>query len=207
MAKVFAWMCAGLALTAGISYGLSTQPELLATLFSGGLRWVVFLAPLGFAFLVAPRMHKMDPMVAKGAFLVYAALIGVWLSPLPIVYAAPDIFGAFATASFMFAGMAAFGYFTKKDLSGMGRFLFMAVWGLLVAWVVSWIIPGVYFYVAAIGVLIFAALTAYDTQKIKQIYLTNGGRGNLAILGALTLYVDFVNIFVFLLHLFGGSRR
>jgi FtsH-binding integral membrane protein len=133
-------------------------------------------------------------------------MIGVMLSPLPLIYAVGTLGGTFVATSAMFAGLAAFGYLTKRDLSGVGRFLMMAMWGLFAAWLVSIFIPGVYFWVSAIGIVIFAGLTAWDTQRIKQFYLESGARGNLAIVGALMLYTDFINMFLFLLRLFGGSR-
>ena len=189
MAGVFAWMGAGLAVTAAVSFGLSTQEALLYAIFSTPLMWGLFAAPLVFAFFVAPQMHRMAPSSAKIAFFVYATLIGAWLSPLPMVFQVPEIFGTFVATAATFGVMALFGFVTKRDLTGLGRFLMMAAFGLLIAWLVSIFIPGVYFWVAALGVVIFAGLTAYD----------------LAIIGALTLYVDFVNIFLFLLHLFGGG--
>jgi hypothetical protein len=206
MAGVFAWMGVGLGVTAAVAYGLSLFPELVLGIFSSGLMWVVMLAPIAFVWILASRAHKMKPSTAMGTFVVYAALNGVFFSIIPLFFSAVSIFSVFVVTGVMFGATALFGYVTKKDLSGWGRFLFMALIGLLVALVVSWFVPGVYFWVNALGVLIFAGLTAYDTQKIRQIYLVNGGAGNLAVVGALNLYLDFINIFIFMLHLFGGSR-
>lgn len=204
MAGVMGWMSAGVAITALIAWGLSMSADAMDLLYGSGLWWVAVFAPIPFVWIFASRLQSMSKPMALGMFFVYAAMIGVSLSYVPMIYDVGSIFGVFGVTSVMFGATALFGYVTKKDLSGWGRFLFMALIGLIVAWVVSFFIPGVYFYVAAIGVLIFAGLTAYDTQNIKQIYLVNGGQGNLAVYGALNLYINFINMFLFLLRLFGG---
>jgi FtsH-binding integral membrane protein len=206
MAGVFAWMAAGLGITGAIAYALSLFPDVVLGIFMSPIRWVVFLAPLAFVWILASRAHRMSPGAALGAFFVYAAINGVFFAHIPLFFSAASIFSVFLVTGIMFGSTALFGYVTKKDLSGWGRFLFMALIGLIVAMVVSWFVPGMHFWIDVLGVLLFAGLTAYDTQKIRQIYLVNGGAGNLAILGALNLYLDFINIFIFLLHLFGGSR-
>ena len=206
MAGVMGWMAAGLGVTGAIAFALSLFPDLVLGIFMSPIRWVVLLAPLAFVWILASRAHKMSPGKALGTFLVYAAINGIFFSFIPLFFSAASIFGVFAVTSVMFGATALFGYVTKKDLSGWGRFLFMALIGLIVAMIVSWFVPGMQLWINVLGVLIFAGLTAYDTQKIRQIYLVNGGAGNLAIVGALNLYLDFINIFIFLLHLFGGSR-
>jgi FtsH-binding integral membrane protein len=205
MAGVFAWMAAGVGVTAAVAAGIAAVPDVMFFLFSTPLWWIVFFAPLPLAWYLGARIHSLSPSTARVMFFLYAALIGVGLSPLPYIYSAASIGGIFLVSAIMFAGLAAFGYFTRIDLGPMGRFLFMALFGLLAAWLVSLFVPGVYWWVAAIGVLIFAALTAWDTQMLKQMYLVHGSAGNLAILGALHLYMDFVNIFLFMLRLFGGG--
>jgi FtsH-binding integral membrane protein len=206
MAGVLAWMAAGLGVTGGIAFALSLFPDVVLGIFMSPLRWVVLLAPVVFVWVFASRAPRMSPSTALGAFLVYAALNGVFFAHIPLFFSATSIFSVFVVTSIMFAATALFGYVTKKDLSGWGRFLFMAVIGLIVAMIVSMFVPGMSLWINILGVLLFSGLTAYDTQKIRQIYLVNGGVGNLAILGALNLYLDFINIFVFLLHLFGGNR-
>jgi hypothetical protein len=166
----------------------------------------VLLSPIAFVWFLAARAHRMSPGSALGAFLLYAGINGIAFSTIPLFFSAMSIFTVFLVTGIMFGATALFGYVTKKDLSGWGRFLFMALIGLLVAMLVSWFVPGVSLWVNLLGVLLFAGLTAYDTQKLRQIFLVNGGAGNLAIVGALNLYLDFINIFLFLLRLFGGNR-
>jgi FtsH-binding integral membrane protein len=205
MAGVFGWMALGVGVTAGVAAAIASVPDVMFFLFSTPLWWVVFLAPLPMAWYLGARIHTLSPRTAAAMFFVYAALIGVALSPIPYIYSAASITGIFLVSAIMFAGLAAFGYFTRIDLGVFGRFLTMALFGLLAAWLVSLFVPGVYWWVAAIGVFVFAGLTAWDTQMLKQMYLVQGSAGNLAILGALHLYMDFVNIFLFLLRLFGGG--
>ena len=214
MAGVYGWMAAAVLVTAGVVAMISQSAAALKFLYGinvytqtmepTAMRWVVLLAPVGFVMLLGNKMLRMGPAAGQAMLIIYAALIGGMLGYIPLVYDGGSIAGIFLVSAGMFAAMSAFGYFTKKDLTGLGQFLSMAVIGLIIAWVVSFIFPEVYFAMAAVGVLIFAGLTAYDTQNIKQIYMTQGGRGNLAIIGALQLYISLVNIFIFLLHLFGS---
>jgi FtsH-binding integral membrane protein len=208
MAGVMGWMSAGLVVTAAVVTGLSTamqaNQELAYTLFGSPLRWVVLLAPLGFVWFMGSRLASMSREGAIAAFLVFASLMGVTMSYIPLVFSGASILGAALTASAAFGAMALFGWTTKRDLSGMGRFLFMGLIGLIFAGILSWFVPGMSFGISVIGVLLFSALTAYDTQRLRQIYLTQGGAGNLAIFGALELYLDVINLFRFLLSLFSS---
>lgn len=215
MNGVYAWMAAGVAITAAVAYGISTSAKALLTFFDPrggmtGLGWVVALAPIALILIFGSRMMRMSRGAATAIFIVLAVCYGVTFSIIPLAYAGVTIFKAFAATMGMFVAMSAFGYITKKDLSGIGQFLLMALFGVIIASLVNTFF--VQSHTAHMGidilvVLIFAGLTAYDTQKLKQIYLVHGAVGNIAILGALNLYLDFINIFISLLHLFGGSRE
>jgi FtsH-binding integral membrane protein len=211
MTRVNLWMAAGVGVTGLVAFLVSLDVQLVYTLLMTPLRWVVFLAPLVLVFVIAGRVHKMSPTTAVGVFLAYAALNGLAFSSIFLVYSLGSIATVFATTTIMYGSLAMWGYVTKRDLSAWGKFLFMGLIGLVVSGLFFMFIPGVmcstaYLIYNVIGVLLFSALTAYDTQKIKQIYLVNGGAGNLAIQGALTLYLDFINLFLFLLRLFGGGK-
>lgn len=213
MTRVNAWMAAGVGITGLVAWLVSLDAALVRTLLMTPLRWVVFLAPLIFVWVFASRVHKMKPGTATGLFLAYAALNGLAFSAIFIVYSLGSIASVFAITAVMYSALALWGFTTKRDLSPWGKFLFMGLIGLIVSGLVMWLMSAVFhvalspvaFMVrAGIGVLLFAGLTAYDTQKIKQVYLVHGGAGNLAILGALELYLDFINLFLFLLRLFGS---
>ena len=209
MSNVFMWMAAGL----GVSAAAAALPALdgyrtIAMLFESVpfMQWILLLAPLPMVFFLSARMWKMSPTGALLGFFAFAALEGLSLFWIPIVYDMGSIIGVFGVTSVMFASLALFGYVTKRDLGPMGNFLFMALIGLIVASLVNVFVGGMSMIIAGVGVLIFAGLTAWDTQNLKQLYLERGGEGNLAVYGALTLYLDFINIFLFLLRLFGGGR-
>lgn len=219
MNGVYACMAAGVAVTAAVAYGISTSPEALSMFFAAnargglslsGLGWVVALAPIALILIFGSRMMTMSRGAATAVFMVLAVCYGVTFSIIPLAYAGVTIFKAFAATMGMFAAMSIFGYVTKKDLSGIGQFLLMALFGVIIASLINAFFVqshAAHMGIDVLVVLIFAGLTAYDTQKLKQIYLVNGAVGNLAVLGALNLYLDFINIFISLLHLFGGSRE
>lgn len=187
---------------------------LLETIFNSGLRYVVMFAPLAIVFGLGAMINKMSQATAQLVFWVFAGLMGLSLSSIFVIYTGMSIAQVFLITSIAFAGLSMYGYTTKKDLSGMGTFLIMGVIGLIVAMIVNiWLAsPAITFAISAIGVLIFAGLTAYDTQKIKSTYLAmaQSGQtewlGKAAIMGALSLYLDFLNMFIFLLHLFGNRN-
>ncbi|HLT40356.1 MAG TPA: Bax inhibitor-1/YccA family protein [Enhygromyxa sp.] len=209
MTRVNVWMAAGVGLTGLVAWLVSLDMSLVYMLLGTPLRWVVFLAPLIMVFVFAARVHKMKPGTAIAVFLLYAALNGLAFSSIFLVYNLGSIAMVFATTAVMYGSLALWGYATKRDLSAWGKFLFMGLIGLIVTGLLFMFVPSMmsstmYLVYNVIGVLIFAGLTAYDTRKIKQIYLVNGGAGNLAISGALSLYLDFINLFLFLLRLFGS---
>lgn len=209
MTRVNTWMAAGVGLTGLVAWLVSQSETLIQMVLMTNLIWVAMLAPLVIVLIFASRVHKMNPTTAIVVFMVYAALNGVAFSVIFLAYALGTIAVVFGITAVMYSSLALWGYVTKRDLSAWGKFLFMGLIGLILSGLVFMFVPGamggtMYLVYNVIGVLLFSALTAYDTQKIKQIYLVNGGAGNLAISGALTLYLDFINLFLFLLRLFGG---
>jgi uncharacterized protein len=185
-----------------------------SALYLSGLRWVVLLAPLGLVMYLSSRINKIATSTAQILFWVYSGLVGVSISSIFLIYTGESIASTFFITAIGFASLSLYGYTTKRDLSGMGSFLIMGVVGLLVAMVINWFLQSeaIMFAISALGVLIFAGLTAYDTQKIKLVYLAMANSGNqdslgkAAIMGALNLYLDFLNMFLMLLMLFGNRN-
>jgi len=184
---------------------------LLQSLFASPLRWVVMLAPLGVVFAFSAGINRMSQSTAQSVFWLFAALMGLSLSTIFVVYTGASIAQVFFVTAIAFAGLSLWGYTTKRDLSGWGSFLLMGVIGLIAAMLINLFIASsaLQFAISVIGVLVFAGLTAYDTQTIKNTYLQMRAAegeefiGKAAILGALSLYLDFINMFVMLLSLFG----
>ena len=211
MLKVYNYMCIGLGLTGAVAFATSTSPAMMSAIYGTPLQWVVMLAPIGLVFFLAAKVHSMQASTAQALFWVYAGLMGLSLAYIFAVYTGESVARVFFITAGAFAGLSLFGYTTKKDLSGMGSFLIMCVIGLIIASVVNIFLESsaMQFAISVLGVLIFAGLTAYDTQKIKSIYLESDGTAvaeKKAIMGALTLYLDFINMFIFLLHLFGNRE-
>ena len=180
-------------------------------LYGSPLKWVVMLAPLGMVFFLSARIQSMSVSGAQTAFWVFAGLMGLSLSSIFLVYTSASIVQTFFVTAAAFGGLSLFGYTTKRDLTAMGTFFAMGVIGLLIAMVVNIFLQSsaLQFAISAIGVLVFAGLTAYDTQKIKEMYFEGDDvlvAGRKAIMGALTLYLDFINLFSFLLS-FMGNRE
>ncbi|WP_084582738.1 Bax inhibitor-1/YccA family protein [Sphingomonas azotifigens] len=185
------------------SRGLSLQPTLLG--------WVVMISPLAIVFAMSFGQNRMSEGTLKALFFAYAGLLGASLSTIFVTYTDMSIAQVFFGTAAGFGALSLYGYTTKKDLSGFGTFLIIGLVGLLVASVVNLFLQSsmMSLVISAVGVLIFAGLTAYDTQKIKSIYSYVAGtreQGKVAIMGALNLYLDFINMFLFLLRLFGSSR-
>jgi FtsH-binding integral membrane protein len=184
-----------------------------AAIYASPLKWVIMLAPLGFVVGLSAGINRMSAATAQLVFYAFAAVMGLSLSSIFLVFTGASIVQVFLITAIAFAGLSLWGYTTKSDISGWGSFLIMGVIGLLVAMVVNIFLasPALQFAISAIGVLIFAGLTAYDTQSIKNEYLrlaTADGDflGKAAIMGALRLYLDFINMFMFLLQLFGNRN-
>ena len=211
MLRVYNYMCIGLALTGAVAFAASTSTEVMQTIHGTPLKWVVMLAPLGFVFYLSARIHSMKASTAQTVFWVYAGLMGLSLSYIFLAYTGVSIVRVFFITASAFAGLSLYGYTTKKDLSGMGTFLIMGLIGIIIASVVNIFLEssGLHFVISVLGVLIFAGLTAYDTQRIKAIY-AEGDHSEThekkAIMGALTLYLDFINMFIFMLQFFGNRE-
>lgn len=213
LAKVFNWMGIGLAITGVLAY-FTAQTGLALAIASSPLFIVLILAELGMVFFLSARIEKIQPATATGLFVAYSALNGLTLSTVFLAYTRASIGGTFLITAGMFGAMAVYGLVTKRDLSKMGSFLFMGLIGIILASVVNIFLQSssLYWTISLIGVLVFVGLTAYDVQKIK----TMGEQGIMeqgeaairkgAIIGALALYLDFINLFLMLLRFFGGSR-
>lgn len=213
MGSVYAWMAAGLALSSTVAYGLSTQPELLASLFSGASGWVLVLVPFGLIFLLGSRVEKASLAECAVLFFFLTGIMGTWLTGIAVQATQNP---AFATAVYetlgvtvaMFAGMSLTGWITRRDLSGMGNFFVAALWGLIAVGLLNFYLlqsAGLDFAYHIVAVVVFAGLTAYDTQALKEGYRRHGGGQGRAIWGALTLYLDFLNLFLHLLRFMGVS--
>jgi uncharacterized protein len=216
MLSVYNYMTSGILLTGVVSllFALGGENSLAAQIFIGGglLKWVVMLAPFGLVLWLSFGINKMSEATAQIVFWLYSALMGASLSYIFLIYTGGSIALTFFATAAAFSSLSLYGYTTKRDLSGMGTFLMMGLVGLIVAMLLTAIIPGenptMTLTISGIGVLIFAGLTVYDTQKIKSLYFQLQGSqflGKAAIMGALELYLDFINMFLFLLR-FLGSR-
>ncbi|MBP2443304.1 Bax inhibitor-1/YccA family protein [Rhizobium leguminosarum] len=218
MLKVYNLMALGLAITGVAAYlgfnfavqdGQLTQFGVL--LFQSPLRWVVILAPLAAVFFLSFRINSMSVAAAQTTFWVYAALVGLSLSSIFLVYTGQSVVQTFFVTAASFGALSLYGYTTKRNLSAMGSFLIMGLFGLIIASIVNVFLASsaMQFAISVIGVLIFAGLTAYDTQRIKELYLEADDvavAGRKAIMGALTLYLDFINLFMFLLQFIGNRK-
>ena len=180
-------------------------------IYASGLAWVVMLAPLGVVFYMSFGINKMSASKAQTVFWIFAALMGISLSSIFVVYTETSITRVFFITSATFGAMSIYGYTTKRDLTKFGSFLMMGLIGIIIASIVNIFLKSsmMYFVISILGVLIFVGLTAYDTQKIKNMYVASDSGeivGKKAVMGALTLYLDFINLFIMLLRLFGQRR-
>ena len=212
MQHVYTWMTAGLATTALAAYITASSPTILQLFFGNMFMMLLMIVAIfGLVIYLGAAMHKLSAGAATGFFLLYAALMGIFLGPVLLVYTQSSVFQAFIVTAGMFAGMSIFGAVTKRDLTGMGSFMMMGLWGIILASIVNIFLhnSAMDFAISVIGVIVFAGLTAFDTQKLRAmgdsaplddtVAIRRG-----AILGALTLYLDFVNMFLMLLRLFGN---
>lgn len=215
MLKVYNLMAIGLAITGVAAYGTYmaavSNPAFAQLLFASPLRWVIMLAPLAMVFFLSFRINSMSVGAAQTAFWVYAGLMGLSLSSIFMVYTGQSIVQTFFVTAASFGALSLFGYTTKRDLSAFGSFLIMGLFGLIIASLVNIFLASsaLNFAISAIGVLLFAGLTAWDTQKIKEMYFEADGAdvaGRKAIMGALSLYLDFINLFLFLLRFLGNRE-
>jgi FtsH-binding integral membrane protein len=212
LSKVYGWMFLGLLLTAGTAVVVASSPALIETLILNPiLRWILIFAQLGLVFYLAARVDKISPVTAALLFMLYSAMVGVTSSVIFLIYTGASIVSAFVIAGGMFGAMAVFGSLTKRSLAGVGQFMFMGLIGLIIASVVSifWFNDVLMFVINVVGVLVFTGLTAWDAQRLKQmaVVLPDGRVGSYAVVGALSLYLDFINLFFFILRLMGGRRN
>ena len=224
MLKVYNYMCSGIFLTGIISLFLFKLSVVMApdgsitgltsignALYNSALMWVVMLAPLGVVIYMSFGIRKMSAAKAQTVFWVFAALMGLSLSWILLVYTGVSVARVFFITSATFGAMSIYGYTTKRDLTKLGSFLMMGLIGIIIASIVNIFMKStmMYFVISILGVLIFVGLTAYDTQKIKNMYVSSDTgelMGKKAVMGALTLYLDFINLFIMLLRLFGQRR-
>ena len=211
LSKVYGWMFLGLLITAGVAFGVASSPVLIETLILNRLLFLILLfAPIGFVWYLAARVDKIAPTTAAILFLVYAAMVGITSSVVLLRYTGASVVSAFVITSGMFGAMAVFGTFTKRSLVGVGQFMFMGLIGLIIAMVVNLFLfnDALSFVISIVGVIVFTGLTAYDAQRMKEmaVALPEGKVGSYAVVGALRLYLDFINLFFFILRLFGGRR-
>jgi FtsH-binding integral membrane protein len=210
MLRVYNYMGAGLALTGLVAYAAAAS-GIYASIAHSPLIYVVFFAPLAVVFLLAWRIQSMSLGAAQMTFWGYAALVGLSLAGIFLMYTGVSIASTFFITATMFLGTSLYGYTTGRDLSGVGSFMFMGLIGIVIASVVNMFLasPGLQFAISIIGVIVFTGLTAWDTQRIKEMYSANDDgtiAGKKAIMGALALYLDFLNLFLFMLQ-FLGQRR
>ena len=224
MLKVYNYMATGVLLTgivALISFNISVVTDASGaivsftefgnTLFFSGFKWLVMLAPLGIVFYMSFGINKMSSSKAQTVFWIFAALMGLSLSWILLVYTGKSVARVFFITSATFGAMSIYGYTTKRDLTKLGSFLMMGLIGIIIASLINIFMKSsmMYFVISILGVLIFVGFTAYDTQKIKNMYaVSDSGQvmGTKAIMGALKLYLDFINLFIFLLRIFGQRR-
>ena len=223
MIRIYNYMAAGVALTGVVSWmtfnaatttneaGRLVLTSFGQTLYSGPLTIVLFLGTLGIVFFLSFRINKLQASTAMVLFMAYAALLGLMLSSVFLQYTGASITRTFFISAASFGALSLYGYTTQRDLSPIGSFLIMGLFGLIIAMLVNMFLKstGLDFAISAIGVLIFAGLTAWDTQKIKEMYDANDDgtvSGRKAVMGALTLYLDFINLFLFMLRFLGDRR-
>jgi uncharacterized protein len=210
--QVYNYMGLGLAITGVVAFLVAATPALYEPIFTTPLKWVVMLAPLGFVFFLGAKIQTMSVSAAQITFWAFAAVMGLSMASIFLVFTGASIARVFFITAAMFGAMSLYGYTTRRDLSGWGSFLFMGLIGIIIAALVNIFLASaaLQFAVSVIGVLVFTGLTAYDTQRIKEMYYeldASDVATRTAIMGALSLYLNFINMFMMLLHLFGSTRE
>jgi len=211
MLKVYNFMTGGLVVTGLVAYGVAGSPTILRAIYGTPLQWVVMLAPIGFAMLFGFRIQKMRASTAQMLYWAFAAVMGLSLSYIFLAYTGASVARVFFITAGTFAGMSLYGYTTKRDLAGIGSFMMMGLIGIILAMLVNLFLhsSALQFAISVIGVIVFVGLTAWDTQRIKEMYAAGDGAEigtKKAILGAFQLYLDFINLFIMLLQLMGNRR-
>jgi uncharacterized protein len=210
--SVYGWMCAGLAITAAVAYGVVSSPALVGSLASNPLLLIgLVVAQLALVFVLAARVTQLAPGLAAGLFVAYAALTGVTMSLILLVYTGESVVTTFVVTAGMFGALALYGTMTTRSLAGVGQFAFMGLIGLIIASLVGlfWKSDALQFLISLVGVIVFTALTAWDAQRLRQMALAlpEGQTTSYAVVGALALYLDFINLFLFLLRFLGVRRE
>lgn len=217
MSTVYLWMMVGLVISGGVAYYISIHPTIVYSIAkTPGLFFGLIIAQLVAVMVFSFLNRKLTPAMATLLYLIYTVLVGVTFSVILFAYTKQSIYNAFAVTAGAFFALSAFGYITRRDLGPLGTFVTMGLFGVIILMVLSFFIPGLrsstaQMVISGLGVIVFAGLTAYDTQKIKNMYLQSAGvteaqKKKFAINGALNLYLDFINLFLMLLRLFGGRR-
>jgi FtsH-binding integral membrane protein len=208
---VYGWMCGGLAITAVTAFFVANSPTLVKAIYTNKLLfWALIIAQFGIVITLSGRVNRLAASTASALFIAYSALTGVTLSFILLLYTAESIASTFVVCAGMFGGLALYGSTTKRNLSGFGQFMFMGLIGVVIASIIGlfWQNDGLQFMISIIGVIVFAGLTVWDAQRLKGLALANaGGTSSVTIVGALSLYLNFINLFLFLLRFMGGRRR
>jgi hypothetical protein len=211
MLKIYNYMCLGLGVTGAVALFTVSSETLMQALFTTPLAWVVMFSPLAFVLVLSFGINRLSVGATQALFWAFAVVMGLSMSTIFVVYTGASIARVFFITAAAFAGLSLYGYTTKRSLSGFGSFMVMGLIGLLIAMVVNLFLASsaLQFAISVLGVLIFAGLTAWDTQRLKLMYVASDGTviaEKKAVMGALTLYLDFINLFYFLLMLMGGRR-
>lgn len=212
--NVYLWMTAGLVLTAVVAYAIGSNPNMLARIYSTGGVFLLVIAQFALVFILSSRLHRMSTRGAVISFALYSVVTGAMLSSVIAIYSGALISRAFFTTALMFGGMSIFAMTTKRDLSTWSRILMMGLWGVIIATVVNMILgsSGLYYILSLVGVALFCGVTAWDTQKIMALNQSYGYEIDedsfikLSIICALELYLDFINIFLYIVRIMGFSR-
>lgn len=213
MKRVYVRMFVGMLISAFCALGVASSPAAMQFFFANQIVfWGIFIGMLVMAFVIPARLTRMSTATCLLLFCIFAAAMGIWLAPIFVIYRLGTIVYTFFITAGMFGAMSIYGYFTKSDLSKYGTYMVMALWGLIIAIVVNIFLKssGLEWVISIVGVLLFTGLTAWDTQMVKRLSAANLDpqmADKLATMGALNLYLDFINLFLFLLRIFGGSRN
>jgi FtsH-binding integral membrane protein len=210
--KVYGWMFLGLGITAFVAYAIAGSPEILRALVSNQLAFLaLFAVELGLVFYLSARVGTMAPANAAALFVLYSALNGVTLSVILLVYTGASIASTFLITATMFGALAVYGTVTSRSLAGVGQFVMMGLIGVILASLISmfWHNDALQFLISVVGVIVFTGLTAWDAQRLRQMAtaLPDGRAGSYAVVGALSLYLNFINLFLILLRFQGGRRE
>jgi len=212
MLRIYNYMACALALTGAVAFFASSSPAFMQAIYGTPLKLLVMLAPIGIVMYLSFRINSLSVKSAQTWFWIYAGAMGPSLSFIFLVYTGASIARCFFITASVFGSMSLYGYTTKKDLTGMGSFMIMGLFGIILASIVNLFMQssGLDFAISALGVIIFTGLTAYDTQKLKELYYVTGGSqdaiGKASIMGALTLYLDFINLMIMMIRLYADRK-